>query len=131
VPPSTTESPVNAAGFASGSGNVTTNTTGVSANAGDCGATVGTGSVVSNAPDRVAAAFGLPEESLTVPAGTVTVNAPSAVRLRVRWNVVPPSEVNPLTATGPVTWRSDALNVGTGSEKTIVTGMLAALVGSG
>src|SRR5207248_6908832 len=119
-------------GFAGSSSNTTVNFAGAAANVAAVGVIVAAGPTVSNAPDRLPAVPRLPSASWAAPAGTVTVNAPSAVRLRVKVNTRPGvTSWKFETVTAPVRARSDWSNPVSASEKVTLTGMLAALLGRG
>src|SRR5262249_52597239 len=129
LPPITRSAVVNAAGSSRASGKLTVNTTGTSAKVAAVGVTVGTGLTVSKDPLSVVWALALPAASTAAPAGTVMLNAPSAVRLSAKVNVrLPASDWNPDTVTGPLTWSEEALNPAAGSEKVRVTATVEALV---
>src|SRR2546430_15805607 len=87
VPPSWTDDAVNAP--AGSWSKPTTNVAAVPKNADAFGLMVVLAPVVSNDPDRLAPPLVLPDGSAAAPAGTLTLNAPSATRSRARGNVRP------------------------------------------
>src|SRR5262249_2840415 len=93
------------------------------------GTTETVGRTVSNVPAAVPTVFGLPGTSVAAPAGTVTLKAPSAVRVRVNVNVLPsPAARKSPTTTAPVVCSAAAVNPFTTSENATVIGIVFAFV---